>query len=136
MLRGNDLEKLESLLPYAREFVEDLENLAQSPQSDQLQEITVSLNKLAESPNVRHQNWSRLMRIDFRMQELLESLEMLKDLRNIIVHRFNEIDQEEYMRILNDLYEYGRDIDRMIERAIAIIEEERSVEKSTFFYFF
>lgn len=125
MLRGNDLEKLESLLPYAREFVEDLENLTQSPQSDQLQEITVSLNKLAESPNVRHQNWSRLMRIDFRMQELLESLEMLKDLRNIIVHRFNEIDQEEYMRILNDLYEYGRDIDRMIERAIAIIEEER-----------
>lgn len=125
MLRGNDLEKLESLLPYAREFVEDLENLTQSPQSDQLQEITVSLNKLAESPNVRHQNWSRLMRIDFRMQELLESLEMLKDLRNIVVHRFNEIDQEEYMRILNDLYEYGRDIDRMIERAIAIIEEER-----------
>lgn len=125
MLRGNDLEKLESLLPYAREFVEDLENLTQYPQSDQLQEITVSLNKLAESPNVRHQNWSRLMRIDFRMQELLESLEMLKDLRNIIVHRFNEIDQEEYMRILNDLYEYGRDIDRMIERAIAIIEEER-----------
>lgn len=125
MLRGNDLEKLESLLPYAREFVEDLENLTQSPQSEQLQEITVSLNKLAESPNVRHQNWSRLMRIDFRMQELLESLEMLKDLRNIIVHRFNEIEQEEYMRILNDLYEYGRDIDRMIERAIAIIEEER-----------
>lgn len=125
MLRGNDLEKLESLLPYAREFVEDLENLTQYPQSDQLQEITVSLNKLAESPNVRHQNWSRLMRIDFRMQELLESLEMLKDLRNIIVHRFNEIDHEEYMRILNDLYEYGRDIDRMIERAIAIIEEER-----------
>lgn len=125
MLRGNDLEKLESLLPYAREFVEDLENLTQYPQSDQLQEITVSLNKLAESPNVRHQNWSRLMRIDFRMQELLESLEMLKDLRNIIVHRFNEIDQEEYMRILNDLYEYGRDIDRMIERAISIIEEER-----------
>lgn len=125
MLRGNDLEKLESLLPYAREFVEDLENLTQYPQSEQLQEITVSLNKLAESPNVRHQNWSRLMRIDFRMQELLESLEMLKDLRNIIVHRFNEIDQEEYMRILNDLYEYGRDIDRMIERAIAIIEEER-----------
>lgn len=125
MLRGNDLEKLESLLPYAREFVEDLENLTRYPQSDQLQEITVSLNKLAESPNVRHQNWSRLMRIDFRMQELLESLEMLKDLRNIIVHRFNEIDQEEYMRILNDLYEYGRDIDRMIERAIAIIEEER-----------
>ena len=125
MLRGNDLEKLENLLPYAREFVEDLENLTQYPQSDQLQEITVSLNKLAESPNVRHQNWSRLMRIDFRMQELLESLEMLKDLRNIIVHRFNEIDQEEYMRILNDLYEYGRDIDRMIERAIAIIEEER-----------
>lgn len=125
MLRGNDLEKLESLLPYAREFVEDLENLTQYLQSDQLQEITVSLNKLAESPNVRHQNWSRLMRIDFRMQELLESLEMLKDLRNIIVHRFNEIDQEEYMRILNDLYEYGRDIDRMIERAIAIIEEER-----------
>lgn len=125
MLRGNDLEKLESLLPYAREFVEDLENLTQYPQSEQLQEITASLNKLAESPNVRHQNWSRLMRIDFRMQELLESLEMLKDLRNIIVHRFNEIDQEEYMRILNDLYEYGRDIDRMIERAIAIIEEER-----------
>lgn len=125
MLRGNDLEKLESLLPYAREFVEDLENLTQYPQSEQLQEITVSLNKLAESPNVRHQNWSRLIRIDFRMQELLESLEMLKDLRNIIVHRFNEIDQEEYMRILNDLYEYGRDIDRMIERAIAIIEEER-----------
>ena len=125
MLRGNDLEKLESLLPYAREFVEDLENLTQYPQSDQLQEITVSLNKLAESPNVSHQNWSRLMRIDFRMQELLESLEMLKDLRNIIVHRFNEIDQEEYMRILNDLYEYGRDIDRMIERAISIIEEER-----------
>ena len=125
MLRGNDLEKLESLLPYAREFVEDLENLTQYPQSDQLQEITVSLNKLAESPNVRHQNWSRLMRIDFRMQELLESLEMLKDLRNIIVHRSNEIDQEEYIRILNDLYEYGRDIDRMIERAIAIIEEER-----------
>lgn len=125
MLRGNDLEKLESLLPYAREFVEDLENLTQYPQSEQLQEITVSLNKLAESPNVRHQNWSRLMRIDFRMQELLESLEMLKDLRNIIVHRFNEIDHEEYMRILNDLYEYGRDIDRMIERAIAIIEEER-----------
>lgn len=125
MLRGNDLEKLESLLPYAREFVEDLENLTQYPQSDQLQEITVSLNKLAESPNVRHQNWSRLMRIDFRMQELLESLEMLKDLRNIIVHRFNEIDQEEYMRILSDLYEYGRDIDRMIEQAIAIIEEER-----------
>lgn len=125
MLRGNDLEKLESLLPYAREFVEDLENLTRYPQSEQLQEITVSLNKLAESPNVRHQNWSRLMRIDFRMQELLESLEMLKDLRNIIVHRFNEIDQEEYMRILNDLYEYGRDIDRMIEQAIAIIEEER-----------
>lgn len=125
MLRGNDLEKLESLLPYAREFVEDLENLTQYSQSDQLQEITVSLNKLAESPNVRHQNWSRLMRIDFRMQELLDDLEMLKDLRNIIVHRFNEIDQEEYMRILNDLYEYGRDIDRMIERAIAIIEEER-----------
>ena len=50
---------------------------------------------------------------------------MLKDLRNIIVHRFNEIDHEEYMRILNDLYEYGRDIDRMIEQAIAIIEEER-----------
>lgn len=125
MLRGNDLEKLESLLPYAREFVEDLENLTQYPQSDQLQEITVSLNKLAESPNVRHQNWSRLMRIDFRMQELLENLEMLKDLRNIIVHRFNEIDHEEYMRILNDLYEYGRDIDRMIEQAIAIIEEER-----------
>lgn len=125
MLRGNDLEKLESLLPYAREFVEDLENLTQYPQSEQLQEITVSLNKLAESPNVRHQNWSRLIRIDFRMQELLESLEMLKDLRNIIVHRFNEIDHEEYMRILNDLYEYGRDIDRMIERAIAIIEEER-----------
>lgn len=125
MLRGNDLEKLESLLPYAREFVEDLENLTQYPQSEQLQEITVSLNKLAESPNVRHQNWSRLMRIDFRMQELLESLEMLKDLRNIIVHRFNEIDHEEYMRILNDLYEYGRDIDRMIEQAIAIIEEER-----------
>lgn len=125
MLRGNDLEKLESLLPYAREFVEDLENLTQYPQSDQLQEITVSLNKLAESPNVRHQNWSRLMRIDFRMQELIDNLEMLKDLRNIIVHRFNEIDQEEYMRILNDLYEYGRDIDRMIERAIAIIEEER-----------
>lgn len=125
MLRGNDLEKLESLLPYAREFVEDLENLTQYPQSDQLQEITVSLNKLAESPNVRHQNWSRLMRIDFRMQELIDDLEMLKDLRNIIVHRFNEIDQEEYMRILNDLYEYGRDIDRMIERAIAIIEEER-----------
>ena len=69
MLRGNDLEKLESLLPYAREFVEDLENLTQYPQSDQLQEITVSLNKLAESPNVRHQNWSRLIRIDFRMQE-------------------------------------------------------------------
>lgn len=125
MLRGNDLEKLESLLPYAREFVEDLENLTQYPQSEQLQEITVSLNKLAESPNVRHQNWSRLMRIDFRMQELIDNLEMLKDLRNIIVHRFNEIDQEEYMRILNDLYEYGRDIDRMIERAIAIIEEER-----------
>lgn len=125
MLRGNDLEKLESLLPYAREFVDELNNLTQYPQSEQLQEITVSLNKLAESPNVRHQNWSRLMRIDFRMQELLESLEMLKDLRNIIVHRFNEIDQEEYMRILNDLYEYGRDIDRMIERAIAIIEEER-----------
>lgn len=125
MLRGNDLEKLESLLPYAREFVEDLENLTQYPQSDQLQEITVSLNKLAESPNVRHQNWSRLMRIDFRMQELIDNLEMLKDLRNIIVHRFNEIDQEEYMRILNDLYEYGRDIDRMIEQAIAIIEEER-----------
>lgn len=125
MLRGNDLEKLESLLPYAREFVEDLENLTQYPQSEQLQEITVSLNKLAESPNVRHQNWSRLMRIDFRMQELIDNLEMLKDLRNIIVHRFNEIDQEEYMRILNDLYEYGRDIDRMIEQAIAIIEEER-----------
>ena len=125
MLRGNDLEKLESLLPYAREFVEDLENLTQYPQSEQLQEITVSLNKLAESPNVRHQNWSRLMRIDFRMQELIDNLEMLKDLRNIIVHRFNEIDQEEYIRILNDLYEYGRDIDRMIERAIAIIEEER-----------
>ena len=125
MLRGNDLEKLESLLPYAREFVDELNNLTQYPQSEQLQEITVSLNKLAESPNVRHQNWSRLMRIDFRMQELLESLEMLKDLRNIIVHRFNEIDHEEYMRILNDLYEYGRDIDRMIERAIAIIEEER-----------
>lgn len=125
MLRGNDLEKLESLLPYAREFVDELNNLTQYPQSEQLQEITVSLNKLAESPNVRHQNWSRLMRIDFRMQELLENLEMLKDLRNIIVHRFNEIDQEEYMRILNDLYEYGRDIDRMIERAIAIIEEER-----------
>ena len=125
MLRGNDLEKLESLLPYAREFVEDLENLTQYPQSEQLQEITVSLNKLAESPNVRHQNWSRFMRIDFRMQELIDNLEMLKDLRNIIVHRFNEIDQEEYMRILNDLYEYGRDIDRMIERAIAIIEEER-----------
>lgn len=125
MLRGNDLEKLESLLPYAREFVDELNNLTQYPQSEQLQEITVSLNKLAESPNVRHQNWSRLMRIDFRMQELLESLEMLKDLRNIIVHRFNEIDHEEYMRILNDLYEYGRDIDRMIEQAIAIIEEER-----------
>lgn len=125
MLRGNDLEKLESLLPYAREFVDELNNLTQYPQSDQLQEITVSLNKLAESPNVRHQNWSRLMRIDFRMQELIDNLEMLKDLRNIIVHRFNEIDQEEYMRILNDLYEYGRDIDRMIERAIAIIEEER-----------
>lgn len=125
MLRGNDLEKLESLLPYAREFVDELNNLTQYPQSEQLQEISVSLNKLAESPNVRHQNWSRLMRIDFRMQELLESLEMLKDLRNIIVHRFNEIDHEEYMRILNDLYEYGRDIDRMIERAISIIEEER-----------
>ena len=125
MLRGNDLEKLESLLPYAREFVDELTNLTQYPQSEQLQEITVSLNKLAESPNVRHQNWSRLMRIDFRMQELLESLEMLKDLRNIIVHRFNEIDHEEYMRILNDLHEYGRDIDRMIEQAIAIIEEER-----------
>lgn len=41
MLRGNDLEKLESLLPYAREFVEDLENLTQYPQSEQLQEITV-----------------------------------------------------------------------------------------------
>ena len=125
MLRGNDLEKLESLLPYAREFVDELNNLTQYPQSEQLQEISVSLNKLAESPNVRHQNWSRLMRIDFRMQELLESLEMLKDLRNIIVHRFNEIDHEEYMRILNDLYEYGRDIDRMIEQAISIIEEER-----------
>lgn len=125
MLRGNDLEKLESLLPYAREFVEDLENLTQYPQSDQLQEISVSLNKLVESRIIRHDYWSQLMRIDIRMQELLESFEILKNVRNIIMHRFNEIDQEEYMRILNDLYEYGRDIDRMIERAIAIIEEER-----------
>lgn len=125
MLRGNDLEKLESLLPYAREFVEDLENLTQYPQSDQLQEISVSLNKLVESRIIRHDYWSQLMRIDIRMQELLESFEILKNVRNIIMHRFNEIDHEEYMRILNDLYEYGRDIDRMIERAIAIIEEER-----------
>lgn len=125
MLRGNDLEKLESLLPYAREFVDDLENLTQYPQSEQLQEITASLNRLVESKNVKQTHWSQLMRIDIRMQELLESLEVLKDLRNIIVHRFNDIDHEEYMRILNDLYEYGRDIDRMIERAISIIEEER-----------
>lgn len=125
MLRGNDLEKLESLLPYAREFVEDLENLTQYPQSDQLQEISVSLNKSVESRIIRHDYWSQLMRIDIRMQELLESFEILKNVRNIIMHRFNEIDHEEYMRILNDLYEYGRDIDRMIERAIAIIEEER-----------
>jgi hypothetical protein len=125
MLRGNDLEKLESLLPYAREFVEDLENLTQYPQSDQLQEISVSLNKLVESRIIRHDYWSQLMRIDIRMQELLESFEILKNVRNIIMHRFNEIDHEEYMRILNDLYEYGRDIDRMIEQAIAIIEEER-----------
>lgn len=125
MLRGNDLEKLESLLPYAREFVDELNNLTQYPQSEQLQEISVSLNKLVESRIIRHDYWSQLMRIDIRMQELLESFEILKNVRNIIMHRFNEIDQEEYMRILNDLYEYGRDIDRMIERAIAIIEEER-----------
>lgn len=125
MLRGNDLEKLESLLPYAREFVDELNNLTQYPQSEQLQEISVSLNKLVESRIIRHDYWSQLMRIDIRMQELLESFEILKNVRNIIMHRFNEIDHEEYMRILNDLYEYGRDIDRMIERAIAIIEEER-----------
>lgn len=124
MIRGTDLEKLEDLLPYAKEFVIELENLSQYPQSEHLHKIAASLNDLVES-NIRHSAWSRYMQIDFQMQNLIESLERLKDLRNLIIHHNKEFDYERYMSVLKDLYIYGRDIDRMIERAIAILEEER-----------